>query len=102
MPIFMGPLSFTLRVALRRLLRDARYARFAGSALYKPGAEFASPLDARVRSSVTRLSGKVAFITGGGTGIGRACALQFSREGARIAVAGQRPEPLAKVVAEIQ
>ncbi|HEX9457134.1 MAG TPA: SDR family oxidoreductase [Candidatus Acidoferrum sp.] len=42
------------------------------------------------------------MITGGGTGIGRACALQFSREGARVAVAGRRREPLAAVAAEIQ
>jgi NAD(P)-dependent dehydrogenase (short-subunit alcohol dehydrogenase family) len=49
-----------------------------------------------------RLEGKRALITGGGSGIGRAAALLFSREGARVAVAGRRPEPLEETVRQIR
>jgi len=51
---------------------------------------------------VTRLAGKVALVTGGGTGIGRAIALAFAREGAKVAVAGRRVEKLQETVAELE
>lgn len=46
-----------------------------------------------------RLEGRVAIVTGGGGAIGRAAALRFARDGARVAVA-DRSEPAAAKTAE--
>lgn len=47
-----------------------------------------------------RLKGKTALITGGGDGIGRATALLFCKEGAKVGIMGRTRSSLNKVVKE--
>ena len=49
-----------------------------------------------------QLKDKVAIVTGGGRGIGRAIAIAYAAEGARVAIAARNTTQLDEVVAEIE
>ena len=49
-----------------------------------------------------RLAGKVALITGGGSGIGRACAVRFAEEGANVCVADRDAARAAETARQVE
>ncbi|MEM1156444.1 MAG: SDR family oxidoreductase [Pseudomonadota bacterium] len=57
-------------------------------------------VEVRMETKLSNLDGKVAFITGGGTGIGRATAMMLVEQGSKVVIAGRREAPLAATVAE--
>ncbi|MET8208911.1 SDR family NAD(P)-dependent oxidoreductase, partial [Streptomyces sp. NPDC005373] len=56
----------------------------------------------RERRDLFRLDGRVAVVTGGGTGIGRGSALVLAEHGADVVLAGRRPGPLEETAKEIK
>ena len=48
------------------------------------------------------IDGKVALVTGAGTGIGREASILLAREGATVVLTGRRIQPLEDVAAEIK
>jgi NAD(P)-dependent dehydrogenase (short-subunit alcohol dehydrogenase family) len=60
------------------------------------------PLSGTGAKAVGKLTGKIAWVTGAGSGIGEAAALALAEEGATIILTGRRLAPLESVAARIR
>src|SRR5882724_1130901 len=77
-----------------------RRASSLRSRRYSCGGRTATTRESHV-DMTNRMAGRVALITGAGTGIGAATARRLVAEGANVVLCGRRPDPLHEVAAEL-
>jgi NAD(P)-dependent dehydrogenase (short-subunit alcohol dehydrogenase family) len=58
--------------------------------------------DARQDYNSKKLSGRVAIVTGASRGVGRAVAVRFAREGARVVICSRTPKDVEAVAKDIR
>ena len=80
----------------------ARSLRNASSSYIKMPQAASFPIKKNVMLPEGTFDGKVAFITGGGTGLGKGMATALSSLGATVAIAGRREAVLKSAAEEIE